>query len=69
MDGAIPSKIKSGSFLVGQSSNITKAPAMLFTADTERYFIKPYEVLSIDGGRYVDEKWEAVEKSDYNMAL
>ena len=69
LDGAIPSKIKSGSFLVGQNSNITKAPAMLFTADTERSFTKPYGVLSIDGGRYVDKKWEAVEKSDYNMAL
>lgn len=68
LDGAISSKIKSGSFLVGQSSNITSAPALLFTADTERSFTKPYGVLSIEGGRYIDSKWEPVNKGDYNMA-
>lgn len=64
----IPSRVKSGSYLVGQSSNITSAPAMLFTADTERSFTKPYGVLSIEGGSYVDSKWEADDKGDYNMA-
>ncbi|MDA7896034.1 lamin tail domain-containing protein [Akkermansiaceae bacterium] len=68
LEGAISSKTKSGSFLIGQSSNITSAPALLFAADTERSFTKPYGVLSIEGGRYVDSFWEAADKGDYNMA-
>lgn len=68
LDGAISSKTKSGSFLVSQSSNIISAPALLFTADTDRSFTKPYGVLSIEGGVYVDSQWEGVNKGDYNMA-
>ena len=40
----------------------------MFTADTERSFTKPYGVLSIEGGIYVDSQWEKVNKGDYNMA-
>lgn len=66
--GQIPSRVKSASYLIGQSSNITSAPALLFTADTKRSFTKPYGVLSIEGGSYIDSKWEADDKDDYNMA-
>lgn len=68
-DGFIPSRVKSASYLIGQSANLTQAPAMLFTGDAERTFTAPYGVLTIAGGTYVDGIWQATGKDDYNMSL
>ncbi len=64
---SLPSKTRSATYLVGQSANIAAAPALLLSGDAEKSFGKPFGILAIDGGRYLDGVWEAVDKDDYNL--
>lgn len=68
-EGSVPSQTRSATYLVGQSGNITSSPALILSGDEGRSFLKPYGVLAIDGGLYVDARWEAREKDDYNLPL
>jgi hypothetical protein len=66
-NGSLPSETRSATYLVGQSSHIAAAPALLLSGDAEKSFVKPFGILAIDGGRYLDGLWEAVDKDDYNL--
>ena len=66
--GLVPSRVKSASYLIAQSSNIRQAPALMITADEGRSIVKPPGVLSIEGGQYVNQLWEATDCDDYNCS-
>ncbi|MGI9244642.1 MAG: lamin tail domain-containing protein, partial [Verrucomicrobiales bacterium] len=67
--GLVPSRTKSASYLIAQSANLRQAPALMITADEGRSILKPHGVLAIEGGQYVDQRWEPLGCDDYNMAM
>lgn len=67
VSGMLPSGIESATYLVGQSTNLISSPALIFSGNEERSFTRPFGVLSIEGGNYVDGIWEARENDDYNI--
>ena len=67
--GLLPSETRSATYLIGQSANLTSAPALLFSGDEDRTFYRPFGILAIQGGRNFGTSWEAVGKDDYNIPL
>ncbi len=66
LDGMIPSKTKLHTYLIDQDSRLRSAPALAFAADLPRQLYRPFGVLAIQGGTYIDKDWEATGPDDYN---
>ncbi len=70
--GAVPSGIKSATFLINQASALTAQPAMCFTANTTRDLYETYGVMAIQGGltsANTGDEWNSQTTNDYNLAL
>ena len=70
LDGLIPSKVESATYLIDQDEALETLPAVTLIGDAENTFYKPNGVLSIEGGRYSEGTWSVEDPiEDYNMAL
>ena len=67
--GLLPSKVKTHTYLLNQSSQLTGVPALVFSGDEGQTFYKPHGVLSIEGGTYVSSRWQSNGKSSYNIPI
>ncbi len=50
--GLVSSGIKTHTFLIDQSPNLTTGPALILTGDPQRSLFDPFGVMAIDGGVY-----------------
>ena len=69
IDGRIPSRIKTHTFLIGQDERIAAAPALIYSGDVEKALYKPYGVMSIEGGTGIGNAWRASNPYDYNNVI
>ena len=67
--GLIPSKPKSHTYLINQAREIMTIPALIFTGEGEEVFYKPHGVMSIEGGNYVSNRWQANGINSYNIPM
>lgn len=65
--GMIPSKVKTHTYLVNQHPDLQTAPALIFTGDEARTFFKEHGIMAIEGGTYVNGRWQADGINSYNI--
>ncbi|HUF60837.1 MAG TPA: lamin tail domain-containing protein [Verrucomicrobiales bacterium] len=68
-EGWLPSRIETATYLVGQHEALRTLPAVSLSGDPGGAFYKPYGVLAIDGGSYVDGQWRGAKITDYNIPM
>ncbi len=68
--GAIPSDVKTSTYLVGQHAGLKQAPALVLTGDPGKSLSLPYGITAISGGsRDTAGVWTANNTSSYNNVL
>lgn len=67
--GMIPSKVKTHTFLINQNPNLASTPALIFTGDEDRSLYKKHGILAIEGGTYVNNRWQADGINSYNIPI
>jgi hypothetical protein len=72
--GWLPSGVKTHTYLLRQPAALTHVPALLFTAQKERAFYKPFGILALNGGTFQaasggGEVWLANGPQSYNEVL
>ncbi len=68
-EGWLPSRIETATYLVGQHESLRTLPAVCLSGDPGGTFYKPYGVMAIDGGSYVDGQWRGAKITDYNIPM
>lgn len=68
--GAIPSEIKTATYLIDQDARLCTAPVLAITGDPQRALFKPFGVMAIGGGAWDQNGlWAPSGIADYNNAL
>jgi len=67
--GSVESRIKTHTYLIDQNPLLTGAPALIMTGEAGEVFYAPNGVLTISGGTYVSNRWQAVTSTDYNLPI
>ncbi|MDF1859069.1 MAG: lamin tail domain-containing protein [Verrucomicrobiales bacterium] len=67
--GMIPSKVKTHTYLIAQHPNLQTAPALIFTGEEARTFFKEHGIMAIEGGTYVNNRWQADGIDSYNIPI
>jgi len=68
-EGQISSRSKIHSYLVSQDRRLLDVPALLFSAPPAETFYDRHGIMSIVGGRYVDNNWEGTTPTSYNNPM
>ncbi|MDC3255373.1 lamin tail domain-containing protein [bacterium] len=66
-DGLLDSDISTQTYLIGQHPDLSTAPTLIMSGESENVFYKPYGVLSIEGGKYVNDVWIPERHDDYHL--
>ncbi|MEN8693384.1 MAG: lamin tail domain-containing protein [Akkermansiaceae bacterium] len=69
LEGAIPSNVKTHTFLIGQDDRLRSAPSLIYSGDEERSLYDPFGALAIGGGGYVNDQWQPTGIGDYNNTV
>ena len=69
LDGHIPSRVKTHTFLIQQDERLAAAHALVYAGDLGRSLYKPHGVLSVEGGSGVGSNWRARRSGDYNNVI
>ena len=67
--GYIPSRVRTHTYLIQADPDLSQNAAIIYTADEQRDFFKPYGILAIEGGVYGGNTWDANGPDDYNIAM
>ncbi|MEJ6581801.1 MAG: lamin tail domain-containing protein [Akkermansiaceae bacterium] len=68
-NGFIDSTIKTHTYLISQDSRLRTSPSLIYAGDSRRSLYDPFGVMAINGGTYVDNRWQPTGANDYNNVI
>ncbi|CAN5141704.1 hypothetical protein BH23VER1_BH23VER1_29260 [soil metagenome] len=68
-NGLVTSRIKTHTYLINQAAQLKAVPTLVYATHLERSLYAPHGILTIVGGSYVNDQWQAGGIDSYNMAI
>jgi len=68
-NGSIDSNLKTHTFLIGQDPRLRTNASLIYAGDPQHSLYDPFGVTALNGGTYLDDRWQPTGPNDYNNVI